>query len=338
MSRRDAAFDVRLAEVRRIARGRLGIIARTSPGDLRLLAHTLEPGEQVKAIALGFPEKARQFGLTITGTDRRLLLTQRRATPFGKDRVHTYAWADVGTIGFDGPSGVIMAGGQEWRFHDVMPQSIISELAGLLSGARLQDSLGSEPENTAVEDHSEAKVADRPGIARALPAGMHRTEIDGVPVYWVSGDGGRLTAELVFGVGIQDESFISTGITHLVEHLTMRRLGETSYECNASVGPHMTAFQVRSGQSETVVEHLLRVCRSVAGLDATGLDIERRVLAVEEEQIGGDWITLLPLSLWLATSDWPWWETTAWQDISRRTLKSFIGRAVGSIGRMRFCC
>lgn len=125
---------------------------------------------------------------------------------------------------------------------------------------------------------------------------VFRAEVDGVPVFW-SDLPGRLEAHLVFGVGMRDETFVTTGITHVVEHLAMRALGELHYAYNASVGPSETIFEVASSP-EVVAEHLRRVCLSLAELDLTGLDVERRVLAVEEEQGGADVLCWLPAELW----------------------------------------
>lgn len=44
---------------------------------------------------------------------------------------------------------------------------------------------------------------------------VQRTDVDGVPVVWVDTPG-RLHAQLVFRVGITDETFLTTGVTHLV--------------------------------------------------------------------------------------------------------------------------
>ena len=108
---------------------------------------------------------------------------------------------------------------------------------------------------------------------------VHHTEVDGVPVFWVR-TGARLHAELVFGVGLADETFTTTGVTHLVEHMAMRRLGEHVHAANAGVGLCMTSFEVSSSPA-VVVEHLRRVCRALAEPDPALLEVERRVVGVE---------------------------------------------------------
>ena len=57
-----------------------------------------------------------------------------------------------------------------------------------------------------------------------------RTEIDGVPTFWASGgntDGYRVA--LLFRVGQSDETLARSGITHLVEHLALHRVGQPEH-------------------------------------------------------------------------------------------------------------
>lgn len=124
---------------------------------------------------------------------------------------------------------------------------------------------------------------------------VRRTEIDGVPVFWTDTPG-RLHAELVFGVGSADESFLTTGITHLVEHLVMRVLGEYDHAANACVGLSTTTFEVSSSPA-VVVDHLERVCRAIGGIDVGPLDVERKVLAAEEDHHGPPVLAWWPLSV-----------------------------------------
>jgi hypothetical protein len=106
--------------------------------------------------------------------------------------------------------------------------------------------------------------------------------VDGVPVFWVDAPG-RLTARLLFGVGLADETLLTTGITHLIEHLTMRQVGEHAYAANASVGTFVTEFEV-SSSPEVVSAHLAQVCGALSGLDVEPLDVERNVIGVEERR------------------------------------------------------
>ncbi|GHF80683.1 putative Zn-dependent peptidase [Amycolatopsis bartoniae] len=137
-------------------------------------------------------------------------------------------------------------------------------------------------------------------VARPTTPGLptvHRTEIDGVPVFWHS-QPGRLNASLVFGVGIAHETFLETGITHLVEHLAMRPLRTSRYENNATTEMLHTSFDVTSNPA-TVVDHLRRLCESLSNLDTSPLSLERGILVAEERTSEGPGVTAwLPASIW----------------------------------------
>jgi predicted Zn-dependent peptidase len=138
-------------------------------------------------------------------------------------------------------------------------------------------------------------MVSRPS-APDLPT-VHRTEVDGVPVFWHT-QPGRLNASLIFGVGIAHETFLETGITHLVEHLAMRPLRTSRYENNATTAMLHTSFDVTSSP-ETVVDHLRRICESLSDLDTGPLDLERGVLVAEERTSEGPGVTAwLPASIW----------------------------------------
>ncbi|GAB3564743.1 hypothetical protein GCM10027445_09120 [Amycolatopsis endophytica] len=135
-----------------------------------------------------------------------------------------------------------------------------------------------------------------PPASPSLPE-VHRTEIDGVPVFWTD-QPGRLTASLLFGVGLARETFLETGITHLVEHLAMRGVRTSRYENNATTEVLHTSFDVTS-TPEAVAEHLRRVCDSLAHLDTGPLKLERGVLLAEERGSQGPGVTAwLPSALW----------------------------------------
>ncbi|GAB3685093.1 peptidase M16 family protein [Angustibacter aerolatus] len=116
---------------------------------------------------------------------------------------------------------------------------------------------------------------------------LHRTEIDGVPVLWRQGPG-PLQASLVVRTGLADETFTTNGLTHLVEHLVMRRVGPRPIEVNASVGLLFTEFTA-TGSPAAVASFVTDVCgvlRDVAAAEPADLagDVaaELRVLDVEE--------------------------------------------------------
>lgn len=120
-----------------------------------------------------------------------------------------------------------------------------------------------------------------------------RTDIDGVPVYWVDGPP-PLSAVLMFRVGIRDESFPQRGITHLVEHLAMSRLGRLPHDHNAGVDVAVTTFEA-AGSVNAVTTFLRDICAAVHDLPSDRVDTEREVIAVEV----GDGPGLLDLHLLL---------------------------------------
>ncbi|WP_324273994.1 hypothetical protein [Blastococcus brunescens] len=120
---------------------------------------------------------------------------------------------------------------------------------------------------------------------------MLETSIDGVPVFFAEGPP-PFTAGLVFGVGRRDETFVSGGVTHLVEHLAMRAVGRTTIESNASVDLTATEF-VASGSPDRVVAFLRAVCLALADLSTEQLAVEADVLRAEGGTVAAPPVALL---------------------------------------------
>jgi hypothetical protein len=108
---------------------------------------------------------------------------------------------------------------------------------------------------------------------------VQRIEIDGVPVFTAPGPE-RVTAGLVFGVGVRDESYALLGTTHLVEHLVMGSLPKSHLECNAMVDTEMTVFHA-TGRPEAVVAFLSGICAALADLPVHRIAQEIGVLEAE---------------------------------------------------------
>ncbi len=113
----------------------------------------------------------------------------------------------------------------------------------------------------------------------AIP--MHRLERDGVPVYWTP-DAPRFTGALTFRVGISDESVITRGLTHLVEHLVLSEFVHTRhrYALNGFVDPLRTVFWA-TGTPAEVTAFLHGVCRNISQLPLDALEKECRILRTE---------------------------------------------------------
>ena len=101
---------------------------------------------------------------------------------------------------------------------------------------------------------------------------------------WVPREG-PTTARLTFRVGVVDETFVTRGTTHLVEHLAHTRLGLPAYPSNASVEALFTSFDVRGTQDE-VAEHFRVLSAELRDLPVHGLAHEIDVLELEAHRGG----------------------------------------------------
>lgn len=108
---------------------------------------------------------------------------------------------------------------------------------------------------------------------------VHRTEVDGVAVFW-SPAPGPLTCGLMFRVGRADETLPTAGITHLLEHLTMARFGAHDDDSNAFVDETRTLFHASEGERD-VIAFLGQVTDALLEPDVTRLQMERGILLDE---------------------------------------------------------
>ena len=113
---------------------------------------------------------------------------------------------------------------------------------------------------------------------------IHRDEIDGIPTVWADLPG-PYSAALVFRVGKADELPARSGITHLVEHLTLAPLGVQDYDHNGFVEPLRTSFHF-SGPRDDVASFLVSVAGSLCDLRTDRLLVERAILKREAEESG----------------------------------------------------
>ncbi|MEU6038748.1 hypothetical protein ABZ801_25395 [Actinomadura sp. NPDC047616] len=108
-----------------------------------------------------------------------------------------------------------------------------------------------------------------------------RTEIDGVPAFWASGgytDGYRVA--LLFRVGQSDETLARSGITHLVEHLALHRVGQPEHHYNGTVDSVTTAF-FTEGDGDEVIRFLATVCGALREPPLDRLEAEKQILRTE---------------------------------------------------------
>ncbi|MBM9469059.1 insulinase family protein [Nakamurella leprariae] len=280
----------RFSELRDRATSTFGDVARLMRGDLKLIARLLDSQERVLALAYGrLQGRGRMAGQLLTATDRRVLLTQRR-TPLGRDWVTEIGWDAIRSASVHGPAGVLTTVDDTWVMDKAMPLSAFTTIERVRGDGSTGAGAGlvvtaATPHGPAATPLDDGPLARSPITDRTVEDGpddevVHRTVIDGVPVHWCERPG-RLEADLLFGVGMRDEPFVRTGITHLVEHLAMQPFTRVPYACNASVHPRLTSFEVASSP-DVVVRHLEQVCRSLAALDLGVLERERAVLLAEE--------------------------------------------------------
>ena len=124
---------------------------------------------------------------------------------------------------------------------------------------------------------------------------MQTSQIDGVPVFSAPGPR-RTTLVLVFGVGVQDETYQTRELTHLVEHLVMGSLPKRNIQCNATTTVDATSFYA-TGRPEAVREFVEGVCAAVSDLSLQRADAEIGVLQAEDCSSSGGGLVE---SLWAA--------------------------------------
>ena len=109
-----------------------------------------------------------------------------------------------------------------------------------------------------------------------------RTEVDGLPV-WFTDVPGPCMGGLVFRVGRCDESLVTSGINHIIEHLALGPLLPGRLDMNGTTAALTTSFYV-SGDQASVEAFLMQVCQNLSALPYERLDLERRILQTEGQQ------------------------------------------------------
>jgi hypothetical protein len=120
----------------------------------------------------------------------------------------------------------------------------------------------------------------------AALATVRRTEIDGVPAFWVDSGGPALTAHLQFRTGTVDEILPTFGLTHLVQHLAVTGLpARGDREVGGSTGLLRTTLSAR-GSVSGVRRFLVDVCEWLDGPDLSRVVSEASVLRTQLESAG----------------------------------------------------
>ncbi|MGW0949380.1 M16 family metallopeptidase [Streptomyces sp. NPDC002623] len=148
--------------------------------------------------------------------------------------------------------------------------------------------------------HDDDSAADALGTADALAAltGLvSHTSTDGIPTLYApatASGGNEITAGLFFRVGRADETLATAGLTHLVEHLALHRLGLSDLHYNGATANAYTLFHVHGSEAE-VVEYLNSVCAGLRDLPMERLETEKEILRTEAAGRGGGPQQQLPL-------------------------------------------
>ncbi|MGV9891533.1 M16 family metallopeptidase [Streptomyces sp. NPDC003395] len=135
--------------------------------------------------------------------------------------------------------------------------------------------------------------ATHPPALAALDGLVSHTTTQGVPTLYAPRTG-EITAGLFFRVGRADETLATAGITHLVEHLALHRLGLSDLHYNGATANTYTLFHV-TGSEEEVVTYLNTVCAALRDLPLERLETEKEILRTEAAGRGGGPHSQLPL-------------------------------------------
>ncbi|WP_406007258.1 insulinase family protein [Streptomyces sp. NBC_00637] len=126
---------------------------------------------------------------------------------------------------------------------------------------------------------------DRTGLA-ALSGLVSHTTTQHIPTLYAPASGKEITAGLFFRVGRADETLATAGLTHLVEHLALHRLGLSDLHYNGATANAYTLFHV-TGSEEEVVKYLNSVCAGLRDLPMQRLETEKEILRTEAAGRGG---------------------------------------------------
>lgn len=108
---------------------------------------------------------------------------------------------------------------------------------------------------------------------------MHRTEVDGVETIWTDAPG-PFVAGLMFRTGRADETLVTSGYTHLIEHLALSPEQHNRFT-NGTVDNLSTMFAT-SGTPSDVSSFLNRICNTINNLPADRFEAEINILAAEQ--------------------------------------------------------
>ncbi|WP_308488083.1 insulinase family protein [Microbacterium sp. ASV81] len=105
-------------------------------------------------------------------------------------------------------------------------------------------------------------------------------DVDGIPVVHGTVAGGDVFCALIFRVGFADETFATSGITHLIEHLALFGLDDPDVHANGQTQDYLTIFHFQ-GPLSAASRFLTNVASALRSLPMIRLDHEKEVLRTE---------------------------------------------------------
>lgn len=119
---------------------------------------------------------------------------------------------------------------------------------------------------------------------------IHHTVVNGIPVLLCRAlPGSRQRAGITFRVGVADEPLARAGITHLIAHLALHRLGVSEVHHDGATSAAVTHFQMQ-GSADEAIEFIHGVCANLHDLPFERLQTEKSVLATEASHRGLGWV------------------------------------------------
>jgi len=181
-------------------------------------------------------------------------------------------------LGDAGASGFAATGVEARPFHEPAPLTAERDTAGdgkpkiaVQATARLVGS----PSPSPLPSSSPDEAADRVGRE------VRQTSLNGIPVLLCPAlPGSRQYAGITFRVGMADEPLARAGITHLIEHLALHRLGVSDVHRNGATSATVTHFLMQ-GSADEAVEFIHRTCESLHDLPFERLETEKSILNTE---------------------------------------------------------
>jgi len=144
-----------------------------------------------------------------------------------------------------------------------------------------------------------ALIAASPSLDEAagrVDREVRQTMLDGIPVLLCPAlPGSRQRAGITFRVGMADEPLARAGMTHLIEHLALHRLGVGDVHHNGETNATVTHFLMQ-GSANEAVEFIHSVCESLHNLPFERLETEKSILYAEASHRGLEWARHLAAS------------------------------------------